>query len=118
MAVSLKFYQIYFSPEQVADIYPFATSYYNEKLTKYFENKVIAELVPKTEGYDYIGVCSHALRKKRGDCQIGLKNDLSLSEQKITFSGADVCILTPRSPIHQVFAAARNWHGADRDWET
>jgi hypothetical protein len=113
MADSLALYQIYYDEGQKSEIYDFAMPYFNQGLSVHFENEVIAHLVPKL-GADLIGVASWRLRKKRGDCQIGLTNDLSLSADKILSSGADVCILTPRSPIHKPLIAAESWHG--RAW--
>jgi hypothetical protein len=110
MAESLAFYQIYYDEAQKPELYDFAMPYFNQGLSVHFENEVIAHLVPKL-GADMIGVASWRLRKKRGDSQIGLRNDLSLSADKILSSKADVCILTPRSPIHKPLIAAESWHG-------
>jgi hypothetical protein len=110
MAQSLAFYQIYYRDDQRGELYDFAVPYFNDGLSVHFENDVISHLVPKLDA-DLIGVASWRLRKKRGDSQIGLGNSLHLSEEKIIFSGADVCILTPRSPIHKMLIAAESWHG-------
>ena len=110
MAESLAFYQIYYHDDQKPELYDFAMPYFNEGLSVHFENEIIAHLVPKL-GADLIGVASWRLRKKRGDSQVGLKNDLYLSADKILSSKADVCILTPRSPIHKPLLAAESWHG-------
>lgn len=110
MAESLAFYQIYYQDDQKAELYDFATPYFNSGLTPYFENYIIADLVPRLRA-DMIGIASWRLKRKRGDCQIGLKNDLTLSAEKILGAEADVCILTPRSPIHKPLLAAQNWHG-------
>lgn len=110
VADSLDFIQVYFQEEQKNELYDFATPYFNEHLTRYFENAIIADLVPKCNA-DLIGVASWRLRKKRGDCVYPLKNNLTLTAEKIINSAADVAILTPRSPIHKPLLAAVNWHG-------
>lgn len=110
--MTLGFHQIYFKESQKAELYPFAIPYdNNRKLTDYFENAVIAELVPKCEA-DYIAVCSWALKMKRetGSTPRLLREDTSLSEEKILNSGADVCILTPMNPGHMVMTNLYKWH--------
>jgi hypothetical protein len=110
MAKSLGFFQVYYDEGQLGELYDFAQPFYNQSLTPYFENDIIAHIVPKCDA-DLIGVASWRLRKKRGDCAVGLKNSLHLSAEKIIDTDADVCILTPRSPIHKPLLAAENWHG-------
>ena len=112
MDKTLDFYQIYFSDEQKEKLYPFAIPYKNETLTDYFENSVIAELVPKSNA-DLISVCSWRLAQKRGDSStpIVLKGDLTLTEEKILSNDYDIAVLTPRSPRHQPLYMASQWHG-------
>ena len=110
MAEPLGFFQVYYDEGQKAELYDFAQPFFNQGLTPYFENDIIAHLVPKCDA-DLIGVASWRLRKKRGDCVVPLKNSLHLSADKIIEAQADVCILTPRSPIHKPLLAAENWHG-------
>lgn len=112
--MSLAFYQIYFQGEQLKECYDFAAPYRNETCTDYFENSVIADLVPKTEA-EYISVCSWRLKEKRqsGKCPMILNiygND-NLSEEKILNSGADIINLRPFSPGHQMLANSAMWHG-------
>lgn len=112
--MSLDFIQIYYHDDQVKHLYSFASPYKNEVVTDFFENKVIAERVPKCNA-EYIGVCSWRLREKRqsGKCPIILNiygND-NLSEKKILNSGADIINLRPFSPGHQMLANAAMWHG-------
>lgn len=116
MAKTLDFFQIYFSDEQKQKLYPFAIPYKNETLTEYFENSVIAELVPKSNA-DLIAVCSWRLKQKRGDSSTPmiLNGDLSLTEEKILNNDFDVAVLTPRSPRHQPLYMASQWHG--RAWD-
>lgn len=109
MARTLDFIQVIYDDSQRAELYPFAKEYFNTTLSPYFENKIIADLVPDLKS-DLISICSWRLRKKRGDCQIGLQNDLELTEDKL-LSCVDVGILTPRSPIHKPLQNAVIWHG-------
>lgn len=108
----LTFYQIYYKDEQKEQIYDFATPYLNQVLTPYFENSVIAGLVPDCKS-DYVGVCSWRLKKKRGD--MFRLQDKTLTREKILNSDFDIAILTPRSPTHNVMAMASHWHGASWD---
>jgi hypothetical protein len=113
----LKFYQIYYRDEHFKECYDFATCHRNDKATDFFENTVIADLVPKTEA-DYIAVCSWRLKEKRqsGKCPfiLGIYGNDDLSEEKIVDSDADVINLRPFSPGHQMLANAAQWHGGDQ----
>lgn len=104
----LDFIQIYYEESQLSELYPFARAHFNEHLTNYFENSVIADLVPRSNA-DLISVCSWRLAKKRGD--MWKLVDKTLSEEKILSSDFDIAILTPRSPRHQPLAMASQWHG-------
>ena len=108
MALSLEFYQIYYRDDQKAEMYDFAIPYFNESVTPYFENSVIAEVVPKCNA-DYVGVCSWRLKKKRGD--MFRLTDQTLTKEKILNSEFDSAILTPRSPTHDVMGMASHWQG-------
>lgn len=112
-AKTLDFYQIYFEDSQLEKLYDFAIPYKNETVTPYFENSVIAELVPKSNA-DLISVCSWRLRDKRADRIMQLK-DLTLSREKIVNADFDVAILTPFSPSHKPLFMAEQWHG--RPWK-
>lgn len=116
MAGKLDFYQIIFDESQRANCYPFAKVYFNETLTDYFENDVIARLVPESDA-DFIGICSWRLAQKRGESStpVVLKNDLTLSEEKILAQDFDVAILTPRRSTHVTLYMASQWHG--RAWD-
>lgn len=111
--MSIDFYQILYNEEHRSELYPFSKPYYNVGLTPYFENQIIAGLIPMSNA-DYISVCSWRLRKKRGDSVHylgGLRKD-ELSIEKIEQSCPfDVAILTPHSPSHKPLAMASNWHG-------
>jgi len=110
MAGTLDFFQIYYDQSQKSELYDFAKPVYSVGLTPYFENQFIVSLVPQSEA-DYISVCSWRLRKKRNDSQHYLKNDLSLTKEKILNASFDVAILTPHSTAHKPLAMAPNWHG-------
>lgn len=117
--MTLDFIQIYYDDIQKDELYPFAQPYKNYGLTPFFENAVIAELVP-TSSADLIGVCSWALREKRsidkgGPVPIVLKGDITLNEEKILANDFDVAILTPRSSTHKMLRMARTWHGHNWD---
>lgn len=115
--MKLDFFQIFYEESQRSELYSFATPFKNEILTDYFENKCIADLVPKSTG-DYIGVASWRLRQKRQDgfCPMILKiysND-DLSEQKILKGfegGVDVVNLRPFSRGHKMLHMAQVYHG-------
>lgn len=106
--MTLNFTQIYYKDDQLNKLYPFATPYKNETLTDYFENDVIARLVP-TFTEDLISVCSWRLEEKR---QTRLRLlDKSLSPDKITSAEFDIAILTPYSNNHEPLRMGLNWHG-------
>lgn len=108
----LAFYQIYYDNSQLTELYPFATPYYNGEVTNYFENAVIADLVPKSDA-DFISVCSWRLKAKRQD--MFRLTDKSLDENKILSADFDIAVLTPRSASHKALLMARQWHG--QAWE-
>ncbi len=110
MARSLDFYQIYFDDCQRSELYDFSIPYLNETLTPYFENSVIAELVPKSNA-DLISVCSWRLAKKRIDRSMQLKGQTELTKDKILNADFDIAVLTPVSKSHQAFVMAKSWHG-------
>lgn len=107
---TLDFIQIIYKEQQREKCYPWTQKYFNYELTDYFENSVIAKIVP-TLNADYISVCSWRLAQKRGDTIINLNGDLSLTEEKILSHDFDIAVLTPRSPRHQPLAMASEWHG-------
>jgi hypothetical protein len=106
--MTLSFTQIYYEDHQKAAIYPFATAHKNETLTDYFENDIIARLVPNIND-DLIGICSWRLAEKRLS-RLRLL-DKTLSRENILSADFDVAILTPYSKTHQPLAMARQWHG-------
>jgi len=108
--MELDFYQIIYKDEHLKEIYSFAKPYYNKGFNDFFENQVIADLVPESEA-DYISVCSWRLKQKRemGSCPFILK-DTSLTKEKILSNDADVMNLRPFRSGHQALRMASNWH--------
>lgn len=106
MDSEIDFYQIYYREDQLGELYTFAKPYYNNHLTKFFENSVIAELVPQSTA-KRICVASWRLKQKRGGL-IRVKKQLLIND---LIDDYDVAILTPRSPTHKPMVMARQWHG-------
>jgi hypothetical protein len=109
----IEFYQIYYKLEQADKFYPFAIPYFNPSITPYFENSIIANIVPKSSA-DLIAVCSWRLRQKRGEASTPreLNGDVTLTEEKILNADFDIAILTPRKRNHQPLFKAELWHGS------
>jgi len=103
MAASL--IQIIYKEEQRAECYPFANVYFNDKLTIFFENEVIAKLVPESKA-DKIGVCSWKLRQKQR-WNVGKRREIT---QELIESDYDVLSFTKNTHHHQMLAASENWH--------
>lgn len=113
MAGEIDFIQILYDQEQRKELYPFAKPYFSVGLTPYFENAIIAGVVPSSTA-EYISVASWRLRKKRGDAAHYLggygKDELTLEKIQSAMP-FDVAILTPHSPAHKPLAMAAHWHG-------
>lgn len=109
MADCLKFYQIYYDDIQLTELYPFAIPYKTGSPTSYFENSIIADVVPKAKS-EFVSVCSWRLRKKRIDRSMQLKGQVELTEEKILSASFDVAVLTP-SNNQNALHMARQWHG-------
>ena len=105
MAEKIDFYQIWFKEDHKAKLYPFATPYFNEGLTPYFENTIISELVSQSEA-DKIAVCSWALRDKRTGV-IPPKRDVSIEVMQEDF---DVMSFTKNGRDHDMLGALDAWH--------
>jgi len=113
MAGTLDFIQILYNENQREELYPFAKGYFNCGLTPYFENQVIAGIVPTLDA-DYISIASWRLRKKRAGAMhfLGGFNKDEFTLEKIEAAMPfDVAVLTPHSPAHQPLTMAVNWHG-------
>jgi hypothetical protein len=111
--MTIDFIQILYDESQRTELYDFSRPYFSVGLTPYFENAIIAGIVPTLQA-DYISVCSWRLRKKRAGQAHYLggfnKDEFTIEkiQQAIPF---DVAVLTPHSPTHQPLAMAVNWHG-------
>lgn len=101
----IDFYQIYYAEEQKQEIYPFATPYYNEGLTIFFENEIIASLVPNSRS-DKIAVCSWKLKKKL-KWYMGKHRPIT---PELLESDYDVLSFTKNSNYHQMLNCADTHH--------
>lgn len=110
MAGEVDFYQIYFKESQLADLYPFAKPYFNEKLTVFFENSPISTLVPQSNA-EKIGVCSYKLRKKIGH-GIPLRNPFT---EESLVGDYDVLSLGRRQPSNNALFRLEHWHPGSRE---
>jgi hypothetical protein len=102
MAEVVKFYQIYFHEKHLTNLFRFATPYYNDTLTPFFENTVIKNLVLGSES-DKIAITSHALRNK-------MRLNLRPLTENVLYEDFDVLSLTRNSKFHKMLAAAEVWH--------
>lgn len=107
MAERVDFYQIYYKNDQLSRLFPFATPYFNQNLTPFFENSVIKELVLASEA-DKIGVCSWALRFK-------MKLALRPLTEEVMQEDFDVLSLSRNSKYHEMLKSAEVWHPGFND---
>lgn len=98
--------QIYYREEQLKELYPFATPYFNEKLTVFFENSVIVEQVMKTKATK-IGVTSWKLRQKQRGFYIGRARPIT---QEVIDGDYDILSFTKNTKYHVMLAAAAQSH--------
>lgn len=103
-----KLIQIYYDAKQLSKIYPFAQPYLNEKLTVFFENTPISELVMSTKA-EKIAVCSWKLRDKLRWNVPGETAPRELT-QGLLDSDYEVLSLTRNSADHNMLACAETWH--------
>lgn len=104
MAEQVRFFQIYYKPEHLAECYPFAEGV-SYPLTEFFENSVIKKLIPECEE-DKISVCSWKLKQKMR-WNVRLPRELTLDVLKTDFQ---VMSFTGNTRYHQMLAAAEAWH--------
>lgn len=97
--------QIIYKEEQRAECYPFANVYFNEKLTIFFENSVIIDVVGKSTA-DKIGVCSWKLRQKQR-WNVPKSREIT---QELLESDYDVLSFTRNTHHHQMLYASERWH--------
>lgn len=104
--VAAQLIQIYYDESQLKELYPFAVPYFNEKLTVFFENSVIADLVMKTNA-SKIGVCSWKLRQKQRGYYIGRPKPIT---QEVINGDYEILSFTKNTKYHQMIAAATQSH--------
>jgi hypothetical protein len=97
-------YQIYFEDVQLKELYPFSIPYKNT-LDIFFENSVIARLVPETKA-DKIGVCSWRLREKQR-YYIGRPRPIT---EEVINGDYEVLSFTKNTKYHKMLANAAQNH--------
>jgi hypothetical protein len=105
MADQIDFFQIYYKEEQRSNLYQFATPYFNDTLTPFFENSVISDLVLRSQA-DKIAVCSWILREKIAN---RIPPRPELTEERI-HDDFDVMSFTKNTPSHDMLGALEVWH--------
>lgn len=103
--MSAVLYQIYYKEEQKSSIFPFAVPYFNDSLTIFFENTVIADLVMQNEA-DKVAVCSYKLEYKMR-FRVGSKEPLTPEALNRDYS---VLSFSKQSSKHKMMARAHEWH--------
>lgn len=101
----VELYQLYYHPDQLKELYPFSKPHFNEKLTMFFENTPIVELVRNTKT-EKICVTSWKLRQKF-KYSFFIANNFTEDHLKGDY---DVLSLTRNSKDHRMLRAAENWH--------
>ncbi len=101
----MSLHQIYYREDQLPKLYPFATPYFNERLTIFFENAPIEHVVRQATTKN-IGVCSWKLSDKM-KIRVGIRRPLT--EEAID-GDFEVLSLTRNSSRHQMMAMANAWH--------
>ena len=94
-------HQIYYKPEQKTKLYPFATPYYNEGLTIFFENKPIEAIVNSADS-PTIAVASWKLAQK-------LRRHQPLTNERLE-ADYQVLSFTRNSWRHNMMAMSNQWH--------
>lgn len=94
-------HQIYYKPEQLSKLYPFAKPYFNESLTIFFENEPIRDIVSKTTT-EKVAVCSWKLSQK--------VRTIHPVTEKALESDYQVLCFTRNSRKHMMMAMAAAWH--------
>ena len=81
----MKVFQIYFDQSQIEQLEPGYIPYFNQTCTKYFESKVILDLVTQGEhkDTDYFGVVSYKLRQKLGYMKENWKNNKNIANTSV-----------------------------------
>src|SRR5690606_17347322 len=97
----VEFRQIYYKEDHLKHLYPFAKPYFNDKLTIFFENDPIRDIVTNTAA-EKVAVCSWKLSQK-------IRKIHQVTEQSL-LSDFDVLCFTRNSQRHQMIAMAAAWH--------
>lgn len=94
-------YQIWYKPEHLKHLYPFAIPYENKGLTIFFENEPLSKLVMESKA-EKIAVCSWRLNQKSRNIFPITKAALESNYEVMGFK-----IVSTR---HQMIAMMREWH--------
>jgi hypothetical protein len=105
MAHDLDFVQIVYLEEQKSACFPFARIHFNDKLTTFFENSVIKDVVLHSEA-EKIAVCSWKLKEKM---RWNVCRPRELTEQVLK-TNFEVMSFTCNTKHHQFLQAADKWH--------
>lgn len=105
MAGTVDFIQIVYHQEQQKECYPFARVHFNNKLTHFFENSMIKDLVLASTA-DKISVCSWKLKQKM---RWNVCRPRELTEEVLK-TDYEVLSFTCNTKYHQMMAAADKWH--------
>lgn len=113
-------YQIYYKDEQKQHLFPFAKPVYNQRLTVFFENKIIVDVVQGSKA-EKIGVCSWKLFQKLKLRVSGPNGRRPLTEEALN-EDYEVLSFTRNTPAHRMIARADIWHAGfrpsiDKLWE-
>lgn len=109
----MAFYQIYYKEEQKESFFPFTIPYFNDRLTIFFENSVIADLVPHGTS-DKIAICSWKLKDKLKWNVAPPRRKEEITEEKLN-GDYEVMPFTRNSKYHEMIAAASLWHPGFRE---
>lgn len=107
------FYQIYYHESQKENMWSFATPYFNNNLTIFFENEVIRQIVSHGTS-DKIAICSWKLKDKL-KWNIGSPRKPEDITEEVLNRDYDVLPFTRNSKYHTMLTAASNWHPGFRE---
>lgn len=105
MAPTVDFIQIIYNQEHQKECYPFARVLFNNKLTHFFENTIIAAEVLSSKA-DKISVCSWKLRQKM---RWNVCRPRELTEEVLK-TDYEVLSFTCNTKYHTMIEAADKWH--------
>lgn len=98
-------HQIYYKPDQLPKIFPFAKPYFNDSLTIFFENTPIQQIV-RASTTKNVAVCSWKLAEKMR-IRVGLRRPLT---KEAIEGDYEVLSFTQNSCRHTMIAMANAWH--------